>query len=98
MASRYNVADYDSDEERAQNPNAPPPPNLMSACRFVMSLLQASNMNYAVMGGFGLLLRGSLRLTRDVDIAVEAPMGQLWPIVEPQARHIYSHINSGSRC
>jgi hypothetical protein len=86
MASRYSLVDYDSDEERIQHPNVPPTENLMSACMFVVGLLQTSRMNYAVMGGFGLRLRGSPRPTTDVDIAVEARMAQLWQVVEPQTR------------
>jgi hypothetical protein len=89
MASKYSLINYDSDEDRAQNPNAPPRENLLSACLFVFDILQRSNINHAVMGGFGLNLRGSPRPTRDVDVAVEARMAQLWPVVEPQSRFHY---------
>ncbi|KAE9373016.1 hypothetical protein N431DRAFT_406266 [Stipitochalara longipes BDJ] len=88
MASRYSLVDYDSDEERARHPNGPPPENLLSACMFMVHLLDTARLNYAVMGGFGLVIRGSPRPTNDVDIAVEARMANLWQLVEPQARLI----------
>jgi len=86
MADRYSLVNYDSDEELAKHPNGPPMENLMSACIHIVELLRSANLNFAVMGGFGLRLRGSPRPTRDIDVAVEARMAQLWPLVEPQTR------------
>ncbi|KAK2812789.1 hypothetical protein FQN50_001118 [Emmonsiellopsis sp. PD_5] len=87
MASRYNLLDYDSDEEREKNPEIPVS-NLASAAFFIADLLDRHGIIYGLMGGFAVKLMGSTRNTRDVDIAFQAPGGMrdLWRVVEPEPR------------
>ncbi|KAK2756973.1 hypothetical protein FQN54_004941 [Arachnomyces sp. PD_36] len=87
MASRYNLIEYDSDEEKEKYPDIPLP-NLVSAALFIAGLFDRSGIPYAVMGGFAVKLMGGTRDTRDVDIAFQAPgkMGDLWRIVEAESR------------
>ncbi|KAM5444453.1 hypothetical protein MaudCBS49596_008012 [Microsporum audouinii] len=87
MASRYNLLEYDSDEERENFPDIPES-NLVSATLFIAGILERANIPYALMGGFAVKLMGGTRDTRDVDIVFEAPrkMRDLWNIVECEPR------------
>ena len=86
MASQYNILEYDSELERAQNPQGPPIINQISAAKFLVSLLHSKGILYAFMGGFALVLRGSERPTRDIDTVVEATPRQVWNMVGSEAR------------
>ena len=86
MAPVYNVADLpDSSDEEANPP--PPDVNMVSAARFVRDLLGQAHVEYAIIGGFSLRVRGSERMTRDVDIAVMPPGG------ERQIREIFQSFS-----
>ena len=86
MASFYNILDYDAEDEREKDPGGPPLANQISAAQFVVGLIESRNIKYALMGGFAMTIRGSPRRTRDVDMIVEATMGQLWNLITPEAR------------
>lgn len=89
MASRYDLLEYDSDEEQEGFPEVPLA-NLTSAALFVADLLERAGIVYGVMGGFAVRLLGGNRATRDVDIAFQAPgnMKDLWRTVEHESRHV----------
>lgn len=91
MASRYNLLEYDSDEEQEKFPEVPLE-NLTSAALFIADLLERAGIAYGVMGGFAVRLLGGNRTTRDVDIAFQAPgkMKDLWRAVEHESRHVES--------
>ncbi|KAI9761253.1 MAG: cysteine desulfurase [Chaenotheca gracillima] len=88
MASKYSVLDFDSEEERLKNPGGPPMVNLFDAAVYITTLLSANDVPHAVMGGFAMVCRGSLRTTHDVDVVTDATMAALWRIIEPQPRLI----------
>ncbi|KAM3088491.1 hypothetical protein ACMFMG_000130 [Clarireedia jacksonii] len=86
MASRYNVIDYESDDEQDGSISGPSNDNLVSAASFVTQLLTKQGINYALMGAFALKCFGSNRDTNNVDIAVDTSMKRLWQIIEPEDR------------
>jgi hypothetical protein len=88
MASRYNLVEYDSDEDRETYPVVPLA-NLLSAAVFMATLFDRAGIPYAVMGGFAVKLMGGTRDTRDVDIAFQGKMGDLWKVVENEPRYAY---------
>ncbi|TEY39053.1 hypothetical protein BOTCAL_0470g00100 [Botryotinia calthae] len=83
MASRYNIVDYDSDDELELSPHID---NLVSAAEFVVRLLERGNIHYALMGAFALKCCGSARDTHNVDIVVGTSMKKIWQIIEPESR------------
>lgn len=88
MASRYSLVDYDSDEEKEKYPRIPFA-NLASAALLMAGLFDRAGTPYGLMGGFAIRLLGGSRDTRDVDIAFQAKMGDLWKIVEAESRYVY---------
>ncbi|PQE22695.1 hypothetical protein CJF31_00001630 [Rutstroemia sp. NJR-2017a BVV2] len=86
MASRYNIIDYESDDEQDDDIRGPSNENLVSAASFVTQLLNKEGINYALMGAFALKCFGSNRDTNNVDIAVDTSMKRLWQIIEPEDR------------
>ncbi|PQE29915.1 hypothetical protein CJF32_00000575 [Rutstroemia sp. NJR-2017a WRK4] len=86
MASRYNIIDYESDDEQDDDSRGPSNENLVSAASFVTQLLNKEGINYALMGAFALQCFGSNRNTNNVDIAVDTSMKRLWQIIEPEDR------------
>lgn len=86
MASTYDIVEYDSDEEKNENPQGPPRENLLAAASFISLLFIENNINYATMGGFAMICRGSTRSTRDVDVAIDTTMAHLWEVITPQPR------------
>ncbi|EEP78150.1 predicted protein [Uncinocarpus reesii 1704] len=86
MASKYNLIDYDPEEERDKDPNGAPLDNLISAADYMRDLLCTHGVKFAVMGGFAMLCHGSSRTTRDIDIVVDASMSRLWQLLEPEPR------------
>jgi hypothetical protein len=87
MASRYNLVDYDSEE--AERYPVVPLANLLSATVFMATLFDQAGIPYGVMGGFAVKLMGGTRDTRDVDIAFQAKMGDLWKLVENESRYVH---------
>ena len=87
MASTYDLTNYDSDEARNNDPEGPPQLNLFAAASLISRLLAGNGIQYAVMGGFALVCRGSPRATRDVDVVTATSMKSLWAIVERQPRY-----------
>ncbi|WEW56322.1 hypothetical protein PRK78_001765 [Emydomyces testavorans] len=87
MASKYDLLEYDSDEEKQKYPVVPRE-NLTSAALFMAGLLDRAGILYGVMGGFAIVLMGGNRETRDIDIAFQAPgkMRDLWAVVETESR------------
>ncbi|KAF5871613.1 uncharacterized protein Bfra_008636 [Botrytis fragariae] len=83
MASRYNIVDYDSDDELELSPHIN---NLISAAEFVIRLLERGNIDYALMGAFVLKCCGSARDTNNIDIVVDTSMKKIWQIIEPESR------------
>ncbi|KAF1813841.1 hypothetical protein P152DRAFT_414281, partial [Eremomyces bilateralis CBS 781.70] len=65
---------------------APASLNLDLAQQFITSLLDASSIDYACMGGWALQKRGSTRTTTDVDIVVRASMETLRTLLIQQTR------------
>ena len=86
MASRYNIVDYDSDDELERDHLGPHHSNLVSAAEFVVQLLEREGINYALMGAFALECCGSARDTHNVDITVDTSMKRIWQIIEPESR------------
>jgi hypothetical protein len=86
MASTYDLTNYDSDEARNNDPDGPPRLNLFAAANMITRMLTYHQIQYAVMGGFALICRGSARTTRDVDVVTSTTMKTLWSLVEPQPR------------
>jgi hypothetical protein len=87
MASRYNIIDYESDDEQDGDILGPSNDNLISAASFVTQLLNKEGINYALMGAFALKCFGSNRDTNNVDIAVDTSMKRLWQVIEPEDRY-----------
>lgn len=83
MASRYNIVDYDSDDELELGPHIE---NLVSAAEFVVQLLERESIDYALMGAFALKCCGSARDTHNVDIVVDTSMKRIWQTIEPESR------------
>lgn len=91
----YDLANYDSEEERENNPNAPPLENLASAARYVAAQIKSVGGTYALMGGFSLLMMGSQRPTRDVDMVTTLNMRDIWDLIDGDERSIiFSHVTS----
>lgn len=90
MASQYNLLEYDSDEEKYKYPDVPIG-NLVSAAFLVANLLERNGIPYGLMGGFAVRILGGDRDTRDVDIAFQAKMKDLWRIVEAEPRYAHAH-------
>lgn len=86
MASTYDLVEYDSDEERQKNPQGPPRENLLAAATYITLLLGANEIDYAAMGGFAMICRGSTRNTSDVDVIVDTSFGRLWDVIRQQPR------------
>ena len=86
MATRYNLAAYDSEEEREKDPAGPPLANMFAAADFIGSLFTMNNIHVAFMGGFAMICYGSRRNTWDIDIITNASMRHIWAIIEPQPR------------
>lgn len=97
MATEYNPADYESDEEGEDFADQPPEQNLFSAALFLQSLLASHQILYALTGGFSLRLRGSDRQARQIDFAVQPSGGmrQLKEILQPHARVRYPNMCEG---
>ncbi|KAI5362151.1 Putative Nucleotidyltransferase superfamily [Septoria linicola] len=66
----------------ARTPKAPPLENQVSAARYIGDRIKQASGTYALMGGFALLLLGSQRSTRDVDMVTDLRMKQIWSLIE----------------
>jgi hypothetical protein len=86
MASTYDIVDYDSDEEKKEHPEGPPRENLLAAAAFIAVLFRQNDIDYAAMGGFAMICRGSTRSTRDVDVVIDTSMSRIWDVITPQPR------------
>ncbi|ERF74179.1 hypothetical protein EPUS_03369 [Endocarpon pusillum Z07020] len=97
MATEYNMADYESDEDGEEFINLPPEQNLSSTALFLQSLLASHNIPHAITGGFSLRLRGSDRKARQIDFAVQPSGGmrQLKEVLRPCPRVRYPNICEG---
>lgn len=93
MATEYNMADYESDDDDGEGfPDPPPDQNLFSAALFLQNLLASNDVPHAVTGGFSLRLRGGDRRARQIDFAVQPAGGmrQLKEILRPYPRSAFS--------
>ncbi|WEW54694.1 hypothetical protein PRK78_000116 [Emydomyces testavorans] len=88
MAATYDLINYDSEAEQENDPHGPPRANLFAAAFYASRLLSANDIQYAIMGGFAMICRGSQRSTSDIDIVTEANMARLWDVITPQPRMI----------
>ena len=61
-------------------------PQLLAAADLVSQVFQANGIPFAFMGGFALKLRGSIRDTQDVDVAVGCTMQRLIEVLSAQSR------------
>lgn len=90
MATEYNMADYESDDEEGEDqlPSPPPEENLFSTALFLQDLLASNEIPHALTGGFSLRLRGSDRQARQIDFAVHPSGGmrQLKEALRPCSR------------
>lgn len=86
---RYVLAEYDSEEERARDPKGPPLENQSSAAAYIGTKIQGARGVYALMGGFALVLLGSSRTTRDVDLVTDLTMKQVWSVIEGDPRQVH---------
>jgi len=86
MASKYSLIDYDSEEERKNDPNGPPTIHLFAAATYLKRLFSTNDIPWAAFGGFAMICRGSRRTTRDIDVVTDATMRKLWGVIEPQPR------------
>jgi hypothetical protein len=82
MADTYNLAEL-SDSNKGDDP---PIQNLYAAAQYIRSLFEIHDIDYAFLGGFSMICRGHVRPTKDIDIAVQSKMKQLWQIVEQEKR------------
>ena len=85
LADTYDVDDYESDETE-EDAKKPPFDNQFSATQFIVGLSTQRGFPYALMGGFAMVLRGSERRTRDVDIIIQAPGSQIRDMIKAQRR------------
>lgn len=94
MATEYNMAEYDSDEDGEGLAGSPPEQNLFSAALFLQDLLASQDIPHALTGGFSLRLRGSDRQARQIDFAVQPSGGmrQLKEMLRPYSRSALSDI------
>jgi len=83
MADHYTHAQLQGCVDRSKNAT---PAELAQARDYLMLVLQANNVPYAFMGGYSLVLRGSPRLTNDLDIAIQMNQLRLQEMVTPQSR------------
>jgi predicted nucleotidyltransferase len=67
---KYTLDEQDDLEDAAE---APRPDAQSKALQLIAQILEQHSIAYAVMGGMNVFLRGSLRTTTDVDIAVDNP-------------------------
>lgn len=97
MATEYNMADYESDEDGEEFSESPPEQNLFSAALFLQHLLASNDIPHALTGGFSLRLRGSDRRARQIDFAVQPSGGmrQLKEMLRPYSRVRYPNICEG---
>jgi hypothetical protein len=86
MASKYSLIDHDSEEQRIEDPEGPPPVNLFAAANYLNRLFSTNGIHWAAMGGFAMICRGSRRTTHDIDVVTDATMRTLWSVIEPQPR------------
>ncbi len=80
MPARYSIANsYKRGElsELDEDSKGATDYHLVDAADHVVQILDAHGIPYAIMGGFSLRLRGSPRVTFDLDLAVAASMLQL---------------------
>jgi hypothetical protein len=94
MATEYNMADYESDDEGEAFSNLPPEQNLFSTALFLQHLLTSHHIPHALTGGFSLRLRGSDRKARQIDFAVQPSGGmrQLKEVLRPHPRSAASSV------
>ncbi|SMR47592.1 unnamed protein product [Zymoseptoria tritici ST99CH_3D1] len=71
-----------------QRYDGPPLENQVAAAQYIGSKIQSEQGVYALMGGFALLLLGSRRATRDVDMVTDLQMRKVWALVEGDPRHV----------
>jgi len=83
MADRYTPAQFQGCMDRSRDAT---PAELAQARDCLMEVLQANNISYAFMGGYSLTLRGSLRPTTDIDIAIQTNQLILREMVTQQSR------------
>ena len=90
MATEYNMADYESDDDGDGPPDIPPEENLFSAALFLQDLLASNDIMHALTGGFSLRLRGRDRQAHQIDFAVQPPGGmrQLKEMLRPYSRSV----------
>ena len=83
MAERYT---YDQFEELMARSRNATPAELAQTRDYLILILQTNNVQYAFMGGYSLILRGSQRPTSDIDIAIQVNQLGLQAVVTPQSR------------
>jgi hypothetical protein len=59
---------------------------LAAAADYMIQVFQANSIPTALMGGFSLLIRGSSRMTHDVDLVAGCNMQQLVAVLSQQPR------------
>lgn len=55
--------------------------HLVAAADYITRLFEANEVPFAIMGGFSMNIRGSIRETYDVDVAVGCDMNKLLAVV-----------------
>jgi hypothetical protein len=79
--------DDDDDIEDADTPLE----NVAAAAEFALSLLRsidATMQTFAIAGGVAVVMRGSERVTEDVDILFKGPLPRLYRLLLLQARYV----------
>lgn len=97
MATEYNMADYESDDDDEGLTKSPAEENLFSAALFLQNLLTSHHIPHALTGGFSLRLRGGDRKARQIDFAVQPSGGmrQLKEMLQPYSRIRYPNMCEG---
>lgn len=82
-AEIYNTTRFAALYHGSQNPTVD---NLGLASKFLMRLFRRNEIPFAFLGGWAVFLRGSQRLTQDVDVAVGSTMEHLKVVLAQQSR------------
>lgn len=67
------------------NPPSPIPEDLLEALDRLADVLNQRQVEYALIGGLGVAMRGNLRATRDIDMLLDVAQLQLPPLLESLA-------------
>ena len=83
MAETYDTMQQQAYQAQAQ---AAETRSLRAAALYLSNHFRARHITIAIMGGFSVVLRGSIRRTHDIDIAVASSMGAVRQALQGEDR------------